>query len=562
MIIMKWEYLFKSHILERGWDYYENECVQEILKEENGIKAWVEGSELYQVCIEMTDGEIINMTCTCPYAEGGLNCKHMAAVLYMLEEDECADMDEDGTELNRDKDKPFMDAYEIVKEAEEDLVRKFLAEILISNEALLNRFKIAVNQEISEDNIRIYKRQIDQIFRNYEGRGGFIDYYHASGFISELYGFLCEDIRTMLNNKQYEAAFLLSTYLFVEVGNVDMDDSDGGTGIISDECQDIWFEILEESADERLEQKMFQWFINSLDGSVIDYMEAYIEVTLFEYFKENKYMEGKLKLTDKMIKLASEKKDGWHSDRLVGYWVKRHLDVLVEMNVDKSEIDAFCRKYWNLSEIRKIYIDKNVNEKNYIRAIEILNESKKIDAGLRGLVNGYSIKLKELYKLIGDDAAYKDELWKLILDYDKGNLNIFCELKSLYPVDEWEVKRQIIFDNYKNYYGIEKLYLEEKMYDKLLKVVIESVGLYSLTEYEKVLKPIYEKELLDKYEREVRSMAYRTSDRKFYKQIVSVLERMQTYEKGNELVRNIVTEWRWIYKNRRAMMEELGRLKP
>ncbi len=559
---MEWEHLFESHILERGLDYYENEYVQDILKEENGIKAWVEGSELYRVHIGILDGEIINMTCTCPYAEDGLNCKHMAAVLYMFEEDDCVDINEDGSELNRYKNKPFIDAYELVKGAEDDLVRKFLTDILKSNEALLNRFKIAVNQEISEEDIRVYKRQIDQIFRKYEGRGNFIDYYHASGFISELYEFLCDDIRTMLDNKQYEAAFLLSTYLFVKVGNVDMDDSDGGTGMISDECQDIWFEILEESVDERLEQKMFQWFMNSLDGSVIDYMEDYIEETLFVYFKENKYMEEKLKLTDIMIKLATEKKDDWNSDRLVGYWVKRHLDVLVEMNVDKSEIDAFCHKYWNVPEIRKKYIEKSVNEKNYIRAIEILNESKKIDADFRGLVNGYSVKLKELYKLIGDDTAYKNELWKLISEYDKGNLNIFRELKSLYPVDEWEVKRQIIFDNYKNYYGIEKLYLEEKMYDKLLKVVIESVGLYSLTEYEKVLKPIYEKELLDKYEREVRSMAYRTSDRKFYKQIVSVLERMQTYEKGNELVRNIVTEWRWIYKNRRAMMEELGRLKP
>lgn len=557
---MEWEHLFESHILERGWDYYENEYVQEILKEENGVKAWVEGSDLYQVHIGIADGEIINMTCTCPYAEGGLNCKHMAAVLYMLEEG-CVDMNEDSSALNRDKNKPFMDAYELVKGAEEDLVRKFLADILISSEVLMNRFKIAVSQEISEDNIRAYKRQIDQIFRKYEGRGNFIDYYHASGFISELYVFLCEDIRNMLSNKQYEAAFLLSTYLFAEVGNVDMDDSDGGTGMISDECQDIWFEILEESADERLEQKMFQWFMNSLDGSVIDYMEDYIEGTLFEYFKENKYMEEKLKLTDKMIKSASEKKDAWNSDRLVGYWVKRHMDILVEMNIDKSEIDAFCRRYWNVAEIRKIYIEKSLNEKNYIRAIEILNESKKIDAGLRGLVHDYSIKLKELYKLIGDDTAYKDELWKLILDYDKGNLNIFRELKSLYPADEWEVKRQIIFDNYKDYYGIEKLYLEEKMYEKLLKAVIDSAGLYLLTEYEKVLKPIYEKELLDKYEREVRSMAYRTSDRKFYKQIVSVLERMQKYKEGKELVRNITADWRWIYKNRRAMMEELGRLK-
>ena len=91
--------------------------------------------------------------------------------------------------------------------------------------------------------------------------------------------------------------------------------------------------------------------MKSLDGSVINYMEDYIEET-FVYFKENKYMEEKLKLTDIMIKSASEKKNDWKSDRLVGYWVKRHLDGLAEMNVDKSEIDAFCHKYWNVPEIR------------------------------------------------------------------------------------------------------------------------------------------------------------------------------------------------------------------
>ena len=59
--------------------------------------------------------------------------------------------------------------------------------------------------------------------------------------------------------------------------------------------------------DEQLEQ-MFQWFMKSLDASVINYMEDYIEETLFVYFKENKYMEEKLKLTDIMIKSASEKR--------------------------------------------------------------------------------------------------------------------------------------------------------------------------------------------------------------------------------------------------------------
>ncbi len=47
-----------------------------------------------------------------------------------------------------------------------------------------------------------------------------------------------------------------------------------------------------------------------------------------------------------------------------------------------------------MPEIRKKYIEKSVNEKNYIRAIEILNESKKIDADFSGLIYDDSVKLK------------------------------------------------------------------------------------------------------------------------------------------------------------------------
>ena len=72
---------FSSEILRRGYDYYKNGNVKEILNDRTCYKAKVKGSEVYQVSVEL--GDEMNLSCSCPYAKE-FNCKHMAAVLYCL----------------------------------------------------------------------------------------------------------------------------------------------------------------------------------------------------------------------------------------------------------------------------------------------------------------------------------------------------------------------------------------------------------------------------------------------------------------------------------------------
>ena len=80
-----WKRRFKDYILERGRDYYEAGLVGEVCRSNYGYEAEVEGSELYHVEIDVSNDVIQDMYCSCPYAEGGNNCKHMAAVLYKFE---------------------------------------------------------------------------------------------------------------------------------------------------------------------------------------------------------------------------------------------------------------------------------------------------------------------------------------------------------------------------------------------------------------------------------------------------------------------------------------------
>ena len=79
---IEWKKYFRPHILERGREYYREDRVEELSDRDGNITACVEGSEPYGVEIEYSGKDIEYMYCDCPYAEGGENCKHMAAVLF------------------------------------------------------------------------------------------------------------------------------------------------------------------------------------------------------------------------------------------------------------------------------------------------------------------------------------------------------------------------------------------------------------------------------------------------------------------------------------------------
>ncbi len=550
---MIWQQLFQNRILDRGIDYYNRRLVEDLHVGDEFIEGTVYGSKKYKVHIDMEDGEIVDMSCNCPYALEGNYCKHMAAVLFCVEYKNGAEavtgMD---SEMVPDKEESV---EKMVKGADEVLIRNFLTGILKNDEKLLNRFRSALCCKISPVDMKRYKNQINEIFRKYSESHNFIDYYNAWPFVSELEEFLDNDIQGILENKQYEEAFELTNYIFVKIGNQDMDDSDGGTGVLCERCMEIWKEIFE-CCDEKLKKKMFRWYTEHLDGSVIDYMEEYMELILFENFKEDEFMAYKLKFTKDKASEYKEKDDWYNGEK----WALRYIAVMQEQKKPQNIIDEYCKKNLKFSRVRKYYIENCIKRKEYDVAINLLEEGKTLDKGLPGLVADYSLWLKDLYKQLGNRQNYEKELWSLILKYRIGDVTIYKELKSLYTEEEWKEKREIIFKKLPPYAEIDKLYKTEKLYDRLLKAVLDSPGLYKLTEYEKCLKNIYPKELLGKYETAVKDMASYTSDRQKYREIVYILRRMEKYPGGKEKVEEIVTDWQSAYKNRRAMMDELKKL--
>lgn len=574
---MNWQKLFASHILERGYDYYCDGAVENIEIGRDDLRADVVGTEDYEVEISLNDGKVTDMYCSCPYAAGGNNCKHMAAVLYewtadIMDEDEPEDTDNE----DMDDDAESMDLFEpavtvcdykkksaavekLVTSAERDIVQAFLVSVLAEDKKLLLRFRNMVNKCATKEDVKDYFEQIDEIADRYLGRDHFINYYQAYDFMSELEEVIDKDVRRMIDNGSNISAFHVMNHIFVLLGNVDMDDSGGETSMLAEQIYQLWLELLVK-VNAQDKRKMFIWFTTHMDSSVIDYLEEFIEQIIMEEFKEPEYEQDKLSFMEEMIEKAEKKDSGWSRDYAVGKWAVTYLKTLEEKNAPEDQLEEICKKYWNNSGVRRYYIDRYFEKKEYDRVLQVLDESIELDKAYRGQVLEYIQKKKEIYRLQGNKSAYIEQLWKLVLEQSAGDLDIYKELKAQYSEKEWLIKREELFKKLPPNAHIDRLYKEEKLYDRLLAYVLKSSGLYAVQSYENVLKKEYPKQILSKYQGEVNKMASCTGNRKHYADLVALLRRMKQIKGGSEIVETIVEEWKIKYRNRPAMMDELSKL--
>lgn len=566
-----WKNLFEKNILERGYRYYSENAVGNLDISADMIRADVTGSEDYEVEISLDDdGGVAEMYCSCPYADDGRYCKHMAAVLYEWEENpEVDDLAKKEADPDRDLfitactreayDRKVKAIEKLVENADIGVVRSYLTSVLAENEKLLVRFNGIVRRGADEVDVKRYMEQVDRIADCYLGRDRFISYYEAGSFISELLDILEEDVRRMIDNGQCGSAFQLANHIFMLAGSVDMDDSDGGTGMLADRIYGLWQELLEK-ADPEVKKEMFQWFTTHLDGSVIDYLEEYIEQIIMDEFRGKEYLQQKLLFVEEMIEKSEGTESGWSRNYNVGKWAVRYLELLELQKSGRSEIEDFCRKHWENSSVRKYYIDLCMQTKEFDLALQALDESISIDKEYRGLVSEYSKKKKEIFLLRGDKEAYIGQLWELVLDHEAGNLEIFRELKRQYKEEEWVEKREELFGKLPGYANVQELYKEEKMYERLLELVMKSPGLYSLQKYVNVLKKDYPEQVLQKYEKEVNQMAASAGNRTKYQELVGILRSMKKVRGGSKAVEEIVEDWKRKFRNRPAMMDELRKL--
>lgn len=538
---MEWETYFQKRILDRGYDYYFDDRVEDLRINSNRIKAVVNGTDFYHVEIKLNGNKIIGMSCDCPYAEDGHNCKHMAAVLY---------------EWQLSATHPVIDNSKLVKEASEEDVRSFLIQVLNDQPSLVETFKQYTQNEFS---LTTMIDDLEGVVDSYSDGYHYIDYEFSCDFCDNYEDVIFKWLDLLKEKKQYSLAFKFLLKAYDIFDKLDIEDNEGETYDVSfsiiNACSNI---IMCMEKSERIDAfNLLKQFLNNIRYSYdrIDILQVF-----FNYLKGEDLLKLQIDFVKEQLDYIESHNDILDREYVLDGFAKMYLDLLKKNRAPKKEISAIHEKYWEYIPIRMDCVYTCINNKEYDKALDYIDECIDFEYENQDRMK-FNIKLKkDIYKKQGNIKAYREELKNLILFFNDTNLEDYVELRSLFSDKEWIKERDSIIEQLTPGRFLCEILETEQLYGQLFDVILRSNNRDLLHQYTHVLNDEYPEKLIQLYREFVEKQAESTGSRKHYYQIVEELRIMKSITGGDKVVDEIIKKWKIQYKNRSAMLDELNRV--
>lgn len=538
---MEWETYFQKRILDRGYDYYFDDRVEDLRINSNRIKAVVNGTDFYHVEIKLNGNKIIGMSCDCPYAEDGHNCKHMAAVLY---------------EWQLSATHPVIDNSKLVKEASEEDVRSFLIQVLNDQPSLVETFKQYTQNEFS---LTTMIDDLEGVVDSYSDGYHYIDYEFSCDFCDNYEDAIFKWLDLLKEKKQYSLAFKFLLKAYDIFDKLDIEDNEGETYDVSfsiiNACSNI---IMCMEKSERIDAfNLLKQFLNNIRYSYdrIDILQVF-----FNYLKGEDLLKLQIDFVKEQLDYIESHNDILDREYVLDGFAKMYLDLLRKNNVSNQEINVIYKKYWKCDSIRMDCVFTCINNKEYDKALDYIDKCIDLDYENQALMKRDIELKKDIYKKQGNTKAYREELKNLILFFNDTNIDDYIELRSHYNDKEWITERDSLIEQLAPGCFLCEILETEQLYEQLLDVLLRSDDKYLLHQYTDLLSKKYPEQLLQIYRENVEKQAESTGSRKHYYQIVEELRIMKSITGGDKVVDEIIKKWKIQYKNRSAMLDELNRV--
>ncbi|RQG87115.1 hypothetical protein EA462_15940 [Natrarchaeobius halalkaliphilus] len=133
-------------VFERGQNYRQEGRIQQIGRFGDLVTADVQGSNLYDVTVEL-NGNGIDTRCTCPY-DGAGDCKHVVAVLLDIVADPPAD---ESAQIEA-----------ILDDVSAEDLRVFVRDVLATHQDLRDQFLVQFGDD--HKSVEKYREEIDRLF--------------------------------------------------------------------------------------------------------------------------------------------------------------------------------------------------------------------------------------------------------------------------------------------------------------------------------------------------------------------------------------------------------------
>lgn len=560
----QFEQVIDEKILQRGLTYFKKGLVRELEETSpNTYEAVVEGTEDYTVRLTVENNVVTNYQCDCPYDFGPV-CKHVAAVIFSLQEEELG--------LTKKTEKSKKAAKSVVKKSKsvatqiDELMAKASVEELkelIRTEATKNvifRNHVLASLEHYDENVskELYQKQLKAMIRSATDRYGFIDWNHARS-LGRAVDELLDSAKKQISWGSYQNAVWICFAVLEEMVDVlnEADDSNGDIGGCVDEAFYVLGEMATTCNSTAIRRQIFDFCSDKFDKGVFegwDWHNGLLSLAAQLAETDDDF--------DRVMALAEKKQKSEYSNEEVQL-IKYGL--LLDRK-GETVANQFLEQNMDNPKFRRMAIEKALEQKNYARAIKLAEDGVKTDMKDKpGLAKEWYDWLLKIAQAQNDTSKIIEYARYLLIDNFRNEQDYYQILKENVKPEEWETVINSIVHEIKTkrrWYDTElvgNIYIREEKWDKLWEMVKENPSLSVIERYETCLSKHYSEEMTDLYASQILDYLEHNMGRDQYQTACRYIRRMIKLG-GKAKADQLITQLRTLYAKRPALMQELDRV--
>lgn len=555
MIDPAWKTIFSKKILGRGKEYYKHGAVLDLAYDGRILSAEVEGTDIYEVEVELKDHLPVSASCTCPYFPKAGICKHIAAVLIAAEAQGITDSADLPANTNSENSLAAM----LQSLSKEQLLR-LLLDITNAHEDIALSLQSQLKAQMQGKAMKQLENEVDKIFRRYQ-RYGIINYYDVSDFVTAIDLFMYKKVEKLIDAQHYRDAFHITLYVLMKLCNTAVDDNDGEIADICNTCYEYWEGIIEacppqdKTAISACVRKLIA--DKTLTDAPADTLQDFYEQEL----ASDEELRARMKDLDEAIKAAGTSTEcpeimtfrGEESPAVI-----LRVELMERLHMPQEEIDTYILAHRHFKAIRDLLLEKAKQAGDKMAQIALLEESRQLDEP--GKYGRLSIleKLASLYKETNQPEKELDVRIAAVQYGSYSILDAFTRVKALCTPEQWPTYRNKILSTVEDKATLCQLLASDGDAETLYELLFADPDINYIDKYRKILSKSHGDDLLSYYGHYADSLVQEARHPTVYKELVYYLQVMQQYKGGKELVRTLVSNWRKTYPTRKLLIKMLA----
>lgn len=555
-------------ILKRGLSYFKKGFVHEPAEVRPGdYEAVVEGSEEYTVKLSIRNRVITEHSCDCPYDMGPV-CKHVAAVIFYLEQEELGltQSTKKGSPKKTKTSSSKPSKRKTIAQQVDDLlgkvthdeltlfVREHAAKNSLFRDLLLASFAHQYNPDESK---ALYAKQVKALIKVARDRDKYklID---ASGakYISKEISPMLSLAERYLSQGNHQSAFFICTAIMDELITALLlaDDREGALGNAIYAAYNTLSAITCEEPSEAIRRQILKYCFTSFDKRTFAGWDWHI---------------GLLQLAACILDTESEVEELFKRINSIPesdeYEIKEVQKIKYCILLEKKGTEV-AQRYLEQNignpSFRELAIQDALDQKDYEKATALAHDGIEQDSEYLGLVTNWYEWLLKIAKIQHDSERIILYARHLLLNDSIPSLDYYEILRKTVPPEQWtDFVEAIVQETMerKPYYGVDfvaSIFVREEWWSRLFELVKKECSLDRLAKYEKPLAKHFPNELADLYAERIIEYVEDRVGRDYYRTACRYIRRMiklGAREKADE----VISQLRQTHYRKKALMEEL-----